>query len=49
LAPSLLLNLNEIKTILSDKIIFENDAVVYIPKKSRDTIYEAWEKYNKID
>lgn len=49
LPPSLLINLNEIKILQSDKIIFENDDVVYVPKKAHDTIHDAWEKYNRID
>ena len=49
LPPSLLINLNEIKILQSDKIIFENDDVVYVPKKAHDTIHDAWEKYNSID
>lgn len=48
LPPSLLINLNEVKIIDNDNIIFENDEVIYFPKKSRDLIYEKWKTYNRI-
>lgn len=48
LAPSLLINLSEIKIINTDHIIFENDNVLYFPKKAYDIIYEHWKNYNKI-
>lgn len=48
LPPSLLINLGEIKIIDSDHIIFENDSVLYFPKKSYDIIYARWKEYNKI-
>jgi hypothetical protein len=48
LAPSLLINLGEIKILNSDNIIFEDDEVLYFPKKSYDIIHEAWVKYSRI-
>ena len=48
LPPSLLINLNEVKIIDNDNITFENDEVIYFPKKSRDLIYEKWKTYNRI-
>ena len=48
LAPSLLINLNEIKIVHGDHIIFENDEVLYFPKKSHDLVCERWKTYNKI-
>ena len=48
LPPSLLINLNEIKIINNDNITFENDEVIYFPKKSHDFIYEKWKTYNII-
>ena len=48
LAPSLLLNLSEIKEVNGDHAIFENDEIVYFPKKSYDLVREAWLHYNKI-
>ena len=48
LPPSLLINLNEIKIINNDNITFENDEVIYFPKKSHDFIYEKWKTYNRI-
>lgn len=49
LAPSLLINLSEIKIINADHIIFENDDILYFPKKQYDTVRNAWINYNKID
>lgn len=48
LPPSLLINLGEIKIIDTDHIIFENDSVLYFPKKAYDAIYTRWKEYNKI-
>ena len=48
LAPSLLLNLSEIKEICEDHAIFENDEIVYFPKKSYDLVHESWLHYNRI-
>ena len=48
LPPSLLINLSEIKIINNDYLIFENDEILYFPKKSHDLIYEKWKNYNKI-
>jgi hypothetical protein len=48
LPPSLLINIGEIKIINSDNIVFENDDVLYVPKKSHDTIRDAWIEYNKF-
>ena len=48
LAPSLLINIGEIKILNSDNLVFENDDVLYFPKKSYDIIREAWINYNKF-
>jgi hypothetical protein len=48
LAPSLLINVGEIKILNSDHIIFENDDVLYFPKKSYDKVREAWLNYSRI-
>lgn len=48
LAPSLLINLNEIKIVDTDHIVFENDEILYFPKKAHDEIVEKWKTYNKI-
>lgn len=48
LPPSLLINVGEIKILNSDNIIFENDDVLYFPKKSYETIREAWINYSRI-
>lgn len=48
LPPSLLINLSEIKIVNADNIIFENDDVVYFPKKAYNIVREAWLNYNRI-
>ena len=48
LAPSLLINLSEIKIFDNDHIVFENNDVLYFPKKQHDTFYDKWKTYNKI-
>lgn len=49
LAPSLLINLSEIKIINKDHLIFENDEVLYFPMKQHENLRNAWVNYNKID
>lgn len=48
LPPSLLINVGEIKIVNNDNIVFENDDVLYIPKKSYDIVREAWINYNRF-
>lgn len=48
LSPSLLINLSEIKIVNGDNVVFENDDVLYVPKKSYEIIRTAWINYNKI-
>ena len=48
LAPSLLINLGEIKIINKDNIVFENDDVLYFPMKQYDNLRTAWINYNRI-
>ena len=48
LAPSLLINVGEIKILNGDHIIFENDDVLYFPKKAYDKVREAWLNYSRI-
>jgi hypothetical protein len=48
LPPSLLINIGEVKIINSDNLIFENDEVLYFPKKSYDVIHSAWINYNRF-
>lgn len=48
LAPSLLINLGEIKIINKDNIVFENDDVLYFPMKQYDNLRNAWINYNRI-
>ena len=49
LPPSLLINLSEIKIVNADNLIFENNDVLYFPKKSCETVRSAWKNYNRID
>lgn len=48
LPPSLLINIGEIKIVNSDNIVFENDDVLYFPKKQYDTVRNAWLNYLRI-
>ena len=48
LPPSLLINVGEIKILYSDKIVFENDDVLYISKKQHDLIDVAWKSYTRF-
>ena len=48
LAPSLLINLGEIKIVNKDNIIFENDDVLFFPMKQYDTVHDRWINYNRI-
>lgn len=48
LPPSLLINIGEIKILNLDNIIFENNEVLYIPKKSYDIVHNAWINYNRF-
>ena len=48
LPPSLLINLNQIKEVYHDHVVFENNAVTYFPKKAYDKVRNAWVNYNKI-
>ena len=47
IAPSLLLNLENIKELNKDNIVFENDTVLYISKKAYEIISIEWHKYNR--
>ena len=48
LAPSLLINLSEIKIINKDHVIFENDDILFFPMKQYDNLRSAWINYNRI-
>lgn len=48
LPPSLLINLGEVKIVNGDHVIFENDDILYFPKKAHDTVREAWTNYNRF-
>ena len=49
LAPSLLINLSEIKIINKDHIIFENDDILYFPMKQHDYLRNKWIDYHKFE
>lgn len=48
LPPSLLINLGEVKIVNADNLIFENDEVLFFPKKAHDIVRNAWATYNRI-
>lgn len=48
LSPSLLINMENIKVLSSDHAIFDNDDIVYFPKKSYDLVNNRWKKNNGI-
>ena len=48
LSPSLLINIGEIKIVNSDNIVFENDDVLFFPKKQYEMVRSAWINYNRI-
>lgn len=48
LPPSLLINVGEVKIVNGDHVIFENDDVLYFPKKAHDTVRTAWTNYNRF-
>lgn len=48
LPPSLLINVGEIKILNMDNAVFENDEVLYFPRKAHDTVREAWANYNRF-
>lgn len=48
IAPSLLINVNEISELHGDRLLFDNGEVMYFPKKAFAAIQEKWKIYNKI-
>ena len=48
LPPSLLINIGEVKIVNGDHVIFENEDILYFPKKAHDTVREAWTNYNRF-
>ena len=48
LAPSLLINLGEIKIVNKDNIVFDNDDVLFFPMKQYETVRERWINYNRM-
>lgn len=48
IAPSLLINIGEIKILHKDHIQFENDDVLYYPMKHYDIVRAAWIEYNRF-
>ena len=47
-STSLLINVGEIKILDTDKVIFENNDILYISKKQHDLIDSAWKSYNRF-
>ena len=48
LAPSLLINLGEIKIVNKDNIVFENDDVLFFPAKQYEVVRGRWIGYNRM-
>lgn len=48
IAPSLLINIGEIKEVNKDNIKFENDDVLFFPMKHYETVRNTWINYNRI-
>ena len=48
LSPSTLINIDGIKIVNSDNIVFENDDVLYFPKKQYQVVHDAWKNYNRF-
>ena len=46
--PSLLVNMTNIKILSKESATFENDDVIYLPKKAYDIIKNKWFLYNQI-
>ena len=47
IAPSLLINLENIKELNKESVTFENDSILYISKKAYEIISIEWHKYNR--
>lgn len=48
LSPSLLINVSNIKKLNDDNLEFEDNTILYFPKKAYNTISDKWKKYNEI-
>ena len=48
LHPSLLINVGEIKILDTNKVIFENNDILYISRKQHDLIDTAWKSYTRF-
>ena len=48
LAPSLLINISQIKILNKNNIIFDNDDVLFYPAKNYDKVRDTWINYNRI-
>lgn len=48
LPPSLLINVGEIKILDTNKVIFENNDILYISRKQHDLIDTAWKSYTRF-
>lgn len=48
LPPSLLINTGEIKELYNDHLIFENDDILYFPKKAYNIVSETWKNYSRV-
>lgn len=48
LHPSLLININHVKILNKDHLTFENDEVIYFPRKHYEMIYERWKEESRV-
>lgn len=46
--PSLLVNVSNIAEICTNKIIFEDGDILYLPRAKRQIIHEEWIKYHNF-
>lgn len=44
--PSLILNLDNIKILNRERIVFENNEILYLPRKAYDKIFPVWSHYH---
>lgn len=48
LAPSLLINVGEISSVYTDHLVFENNDVLYFPRRAYDLVHSTWKNYSRV-
>lgn len=48
LAPSLLINVGEISSVYTDHLVFENNDVLYFPRRAYDLVHNTWKNYSRV-